>query len=164
MQTVEHQQLRDVMHRYGAETPAFVCPVRDLPAKDLALLCHYKRCPVLAPPGRPPRTRDKPSINRISAEFVAAMQAALPSTVPTVLRTASKLKVEHLAFQDSHDRALLKLQLPAGLIRGLRKSPFRSCLRGAWVAGYPYDAHGPEQGPLSAGLPMEHTAAILGTW
>ena len=94
---LEHQQLRDVMHRYGAETPAFVCPVRDLPAKDLALLCHYKRCPVLAPLGRPPRARDKPSINRISAEFVAAMQAALPSTVPTVLRTASKLKVDHLA-------------------------------------------------------------------
>ena len=121
------------MHRYGAETPAFVCPVRDLPAKDLALLCHYKRCPVLAPPGRPPRARDKPSINRISAEFVAAMQAALPSTVPTVLRTASKLKVEHLASQFSGGKALLKLQLqlPAGLLRGLESPPSCSCLRDA---------------------------------
>lgn len=70
-----------------------VCPARDLPAKDLALLCHHRRCAVLAPPGRPPQPRDKPSINRISAEFVAGMQAALPSTVPTILRTASKLKV-----------------------------------------------------------------------
>lgn len=71
-----------------------VCPVRDLPAKDLALLCHHRHCATLAPPGRPPQPRDKPSINRISAEFVAGMQAALPSTVPTILRTASKLKVQ----------------------------------------------------------------------
>ena len=97
--TLEHLQRIGAMPRYGGETPAFVCPVRDLPAKDLALFCHYKRCPVLAPPGQPPRARDRPSINRISAEFVAAMQAALPSTVPTVLRTASKLKVKLLAQQ-----------------------------------------------------------------
>ena len=72
-----------------------VCPVRDLPAKDLALLCHHSRCATFAPPGRPPQPRDKPSINRISTEFVAGMQAALPSTVPTILRTASKLKVQN---------------------------------------------------------------------
>ena len=69
-----------------------MCPARDLPAKDLALLCHHRRCATVAAPGRPLRPRDKPSINRISAGFVAGMQAALPSTVPTILRTASKLK------------------------------------------------------------------------
>lgn len=120
---LEHLQLSGAANRYGEETPAFVCPVRDLPAKDLALFCHYKRCPILAPPGKLPRARDKPSINRISAEFVAGMQAALPSTVPTILRTASKLKVKLLASRQSLRRALLKRELPVGLIRGLR-SPF----------------------------------------
>ena len=79
-----------------------MCPVRDLPAKDLALLCHHRRCAVLGPPGRPPRARDRPSINRIATEFVAGMQAALPSVVPTILRTASKLKVALLLLEALH--------------------------------------------------------------
>jgi len=64
-------------------------------------MCHHKRCSVLAPLGKPLRARDKPSINRIAAEFVAGMQAALPSVVPTILRTASKLKVYLQIIQGS---------------------------------------------------------------
>lgn len=93
-----------------------MCPVRDLPAKDLALLAHHRRCAVVGPPGRPPRPRDRPSINRVAAEFVASMQATLPSTVPTILRTASKLQVPFQGLLQPPGR-LLKLKVPVAVFR-----------------------------------------------
>lgn len=90
--------------------------MRDLPAKDLALLAHHRRCAVVGPPGRPPRPRDRPSINRVAAEFVASMQATLPSTVPTILRTASKLQVPFQGLLQPPGR-LLKLKVPVAVFR-----------------------------------------------
>ncbi len=71
-----------------------ICPVRDLPMKDLAMLCHHLGLPPVQPPPRPPqRARRKPSLNTLAEGFVASLQSALPSTVPTILRTALKLQV-----------------------------------------------------------------------
>ena len=41
------------------------------------------------------KARDKASLNQLAADFVAGLQAALPSTVPTILRTACKLQARH---------------------------------------------------------------------
>ena len=70
----------------------WISPVRELTAKDLAMICHFGRLrtaqlPVLRKPMR------QPSINALAEAFVAGLQATLPSTVNTVLGTACKLQV-----------------------------------------------------------------------
>lgn len=80
--------------RAGEGAPAVICPVRDLPMKDLAMLCHWLGAHPAQPlpPQRIARGQ-KASLNSLAEGFVAGLQSALPSTVPTILRTALKLQV-----------------------------------------------------------------------
>ncbi|KAK9908356.1 hypothetical protein WJX75_006558 [Coccomyxa subellipsoidea] len=78
--------------RAGKEGPAVICPVRDLPMKDLAMLCHHLGAAPVLPPRPPQRARRKASLNTLAEGFVAGLQSALPSTVPTIVRTALKLQ------------------------------------------------------------------------
>lgn len=83
-----------VLRRHGADAPAVVRPVRDCAARDLALACRTWRLGT-APRARalnPRVSRGRPSLNALAAAFVVGLQAALPSTVPTLLRTALKLQ------------------------------------------------------------------------
>ena len=82
-----------VLRRHGANAPAVVRPVRDCAARDLALACRMWRLGT-APRAPNPRasSRGRPSLNALAAAFVVGLQAALPSTVPTLLRTALKLQ------------------------------------------------------------------------
>jgi hypothetical protein len=68
--------------------------MREVAIKDLALLCRRERVPYAGLALPPPRPRDRASLNHLAEGFVAGLQAALPSTVPTILRTASKLQVQ----------------------------------------------------------------------
>ncbi len=69
-----------------------VRPVKELPARDMAMVCHLRGLH-LAPLPLMARSGGRPSLNALCREFVAGMQAGLPSTVSTIVRTASKLKV-----------------------------------------------------------------------
>lgn len=83
-----------MLRRHGADAPAVVRPVRDCAARDLALACRMWRLGT-APRARalnPRAPRGRPSLNALAAAFVVGLQAALPSTVPTLLRTALKLQ------------------------------------------------------------------------
>lgn len=80
------------VNRAGKAAPAVICPMRDFPIKDLALLCQHEGTPYAGLLVPPPGVRDRPSINRLAENFVAGLQVSLPSTVPTILRTASKLQ------------------------------------------------------------------------
>ncbi len=55
------------------------------------MLCHFQGLPVAAPLYSP--ASGKTSINTLSEQFVARLQANVPSSVSTILRTACKLKV-----------------------------------------------------------------------
>ena len=66
-------------------------PVREVGMRELALLCHYQGLPVAAPLF--PSASSRPSINTMSEQFVARLQANVPSSVSTILRTACKLQV-----------------------------------------------------------------------
>ena len=81
------------VYRWGEGEPAVICPVRDLPMKDLAMLCHWLRPAPVRPPRPPRRARGRASLNALAETFVAGLQSTLPSTVPTILRTALKLQV-----------------------------------------------------------------------
>ncbi|BDA44890.1 Cytoplasmic tRNA 2-thiolation protein 2 [Coccomyxa sp. Obi] len=84
--------------RGGEGQPAVICPVRDLPIKDLAMLCHWLHAAPMQPPRLQRRARGKASLNALAEHFVAGLQSTLPSTVPTILRTALKLQ----AFSWNH--------------------------------------------------------------
>ena len=55
------------------------------------MLCHYKALPVAAPLYSP--ASSTASLNTLSEDFVARLQANVPSSVSTILRTACKLQV-----------------------------------------------------------------------
>ena len=66
-------------------------PVREVGMRDLAMLCHFQKLPVVAPQHDP--VSSKPSINSLAEDFVARLQATVPSSVSTIIRTACKLQV-----------------------------------------------------------------------
>lgn len=55
-------------------------------------MCALHRIPLVPPPVLPP-THAKASINTLAAAFVAGLQADLPSSSSTIVRTADKLQV-----------------------------------------------------------------------
>ena len=70
----------------------WISPVRDLAAKDLALVAHFHRLGTVAsPPVLPARSQG--SINGLAERFIAGLQLGMPSTVHAVLGTACKLQV-----------------------------------------------------------------------
>ena len=78
--------------RHGPHTATLIQPVREVGMRELALLCHYQGLPVVAPLNHAAAS-SKPSINTLSEQFVARLQANVPSSVSTILRTACKLQV-----------------------------------------------------------------------
>lgn len=78
--------------RHGPNTATLIQPVREVGMRELAMLCHYQGLPV-AGPLNPAAASSKPSINTLSEQFVARLQANVPSSVSTILRTACKLQV-----------------------------------------------------------------------
>jgi Cytoplasmic tRNA 2-thiolation protein 2 len=88
--------------RHGGDRPTTIMPLRDQPARDLALLCHLKRLPLAPPPRSLLRRRAPPAtINSLAAAFVERLQAGVPSSASTILRTASKLQVRALGPQSA---------------------------------------------------------------
>lgn len=78
--------------RHGPNTATVIQPVREVGMRELAMLCHYQGLPVAARLN-PAVASSKPSINTLSEQFVARLQANVPSSVSTILRTACKLQV-----------------------------------------------------------------------
>lgn len=76
--------------RHGSKSPTVIQPVREVGMRELAMLCHFQGLPVAAPLYSP--ASSKTSINTLSEQFVARLQANVPSSVSTILRTACKLK------------------------------------------------------------------------
>ena len=95
--------------RHGPNTATLIQPVREVGMRELAMLCHYQGLPVAAPLN-PAAALSKPSINTLSEQFVARLQANVPSSVSTILRTACKLQVNpiyshSLAYCPGHHAA-----------------------------------------------------------
>ncbi|KAL0031156.1 hypothetical protein WJX77_006664 [Trebouxia sp. C0004] len=76
--------------RHGSKSPTVIQPVREVGMRELAMLCHFQGLHVAAPLYSP--ASGKTSINTLSEQFVARLQANVPSSVSTILRTACKLK------------------------------------------------------------------------
>lgn len=85
-------QQTSLCFRHGPNTATVIQPVREVGMRELAMLCHYQGLPVAAPLN-PAAASSKPSINTLSEQFVARLQANVPSSVSTILRTACKLQV-----------------------------------------------------------------------
>ena len=77
--------------RFGDRAATVIQPVREVGMRDLAMLCHFQKLPVVAPQHDP--VSSKPSINSLAEDFVARLQATVPSSVSTIIRTACKLQV-----------------------------------------------------------------------
>ena len=134
-----------VLRRHGVDTPAVVRPVRDCAARDLALACRMWRLGTAPRAGamNPRGSRGRPSLNGLAAAFVVGLQAALPSTVPTLLRTALKLQ----AFPFNR---LPGAGVPAGGCAASRTEA-QSAAQGSFC--------GPGGGSAAAGERMEHGVA-----
>jgi len=78
----------------------WISPVRELVAKDLAMVAHYHRLRTVATPPVPP-ARNQASINGLAERFIAGLQLGMPSTVHAVLGTACKLQVLFSLFATS---------------------------------------------------------------
>lgn len=70
-----------------------VMPMRELTAKEAAWFCRGRGIPgpVVLPALPPANLNPRDSVNQLSEGFINSMQAALPSIVFTILRTASAL-------------------------------------------------------------------------
>lgn len=60
--------------RHGPGRPTVVLPVKDLAARDLALVCHFRQLPLAPLPLLP--SPGKPSLNVLADDFADAMQVA----------------------------------------------------------------------------------------
>ena len=85
-----------LVHRMGPDQPTVILPARGILARDLALVCRFQGLPLVPRPALAPPS--KPSVNAISAAFIATLQDDLPSAISTVQRTAGKLQVIALAI------------------------------------------------------------------
>uniref|UniRef100_A0A061RKW5 Cytoplasmic tRNA 2-thiolation protein 2 n=1 Tax=Tetraselmis sp. GSL018 TaxID=582737 RepID=A0A061RKW5_9CHLO len=83
---IQYRDMRD-----GPGHAVSVLPVRDIGAKELALVCRFKRLPLVPFPLHPSPSQASKSIGSLSARFVANLQERLPSSVSTILGTSSKL-------------------------------------------------------------------------
>lgn len=70
----------------------WISPVRDMTAKDLAMMTHFKRLKTV-PPIEVPQYGRQVSINGLAERFISALSEGMPSTVHAVLGTACKLEV-----------------------------------------------------------------------
>ncbi|KAK9811502.1 hypothetical protein WJX72_004896 [[Myrmecia] bisecta] len=82
--------LQYVDARHGPQQPVSISPIRDLAVKELALMCHYQRVSLAPLPVL--RRSPKASINALAEAFVANLQATVPSSVSTIVKTALKLQ------------------------------------------------------------------------
>ena len=80
-----------IAYREGSTAAVVINPAKGLMARDLALVCHYERLPLVARPGLGVASR--PSINALAAAFVEGLQSNVPSAVSTIQRTAARLQV-----------------------------------------------------------------------
>lgn len=64
------------VRRHGPAQPVVVLPVKDIAARDLALVCHFRQLPLVPTPPLLP-SPGKPSLNVLADEFVNAMQAGI---------------------------------------------------------------------------------------
>ena len=79
-----------------------VYPAKGLMARDLALVCHYQRLPLVARPGLD--AASKPSINALAAAFVEGVQNNVPSAVSTIQKTAARLQVRRCNVHQTSQR------------------------------------------------------------
>jgi len=84
----------------------WISPVRELVAKDLAMITHFHHLKTVA---KPPiiLARNQASINGLAERFIAGLQVGMPSTVHAVLGTACKLQARfvgppHWKVQNLH--------------------------------------------------------------
>lgn len=70
----------------------WVSPVRDLTAKDLAMVTHFCRLKTV-PKVEIPLCGSQMSINTLAEHFIASTAESMPSTVHAVVGTACKLLV-----------------------------------------------------------------------
>lgn len=72
--------------------------MKELAARDLALMCHYMKLPLASLPV-PPVPPQSASLSALAANFVASIDAQHPSAGTTILRTACKLEVRCTSTQ-----------------------------------------------------------------
>ena len=96
-------------------------PVREVGMRDLAMMCHFQKLPIIAPQHK--STFSKPSINSLAEDFVARLQATVPSSVSTIIRTAGKLQVTkhslHVRKQHGGDYMSANKTRVAGVLRAM---------------------------------------------
>ena len=79
----------------------WVSPVRDLTAKDLAMVAHFYGLQTV-PAVMIPAYNSQVSINALAEQFIAGLTGGMPSTVYAVLSTACKLVVRHSLLYLDH--------------------------------------------------------------
>ncbi|KAH7281548.1 hypothetical protein KP509_36G053100 [Ceratopteris richardii] len=79
-----------------------VLPLRDCIAKELVLLCHYRKLKWVFIPNMSTLTLPQKSITSLSSSFVSTLQEDNPSRERTIMRTAAKLQ----AFSFNHATAI----------------------------------------------------------
>lgn len=70
----------------------WISPVRDLAAKDLAMVTHFCQLRTV-PKVEIPQYGSQASINTLAEHFIASLSVNMPSTIYAVLGTACKLVV-----------------------------------------------------------------------
>lgn len=66
--------------------------MREVSSKECAFLCRFNGLPMGDLPSALTHTGPRNSVNQLAATFVESLQQRLPSTIYTVLRTASNLQ------------------------------------------------------------------------
>ena len=107
-------QLAD--NRLGKDRPTVLRPLRDSVAKELAFYCHFAG---LRLHEKPWRVVQGTTLNGLSDEFVATLQANLPSSVSTVFRTVEKIQ----AFPFNQEWEELNLEFQSSCTMKPAKAP-----------------------------------------
>jgi cytoplasmic tRNA 2-thiolation protein 2 len=76
-------------------------PMREFLAKDIAVYNRFTQLDTVYFPTLTTKCSMKASIDRLTEEFVVGLQHEYPSTVPTIMRTVSKLAPGHNPAEDS---------------------------------------------------------------
>lgn len=118
----------------------WISPVRELVAKDLAMITHFHHLKTVAKPPLP-LARNQASINGLAERFIAGLQVGMPSTVHAVLGTACKLQsfpwncqIHELVAEGTHICGICSAPLEAAHPRvgSQMELACRSCQQQLW--------------------------------
>jgi hypothetical protein len=77
--------------RWGGAAPAALRAMREVTAKECALLCRFRGLPLADAPPALLHAAPRDSVNQLAATFMEGVTAGMPSALFTVLRTTAGL-------------------------------------------------------------------------